>query len=70
MLETLVVLEVASMTKVSDLHLRVLTFVVKEDILVLDVAVHNFFHVNVFESNCYLYENLQCLLFNKVCLAA
>ena len=48
MLETLVVLEVASMTKVSDLHLRALTFVVKEDILVLDVAVHNFLHVNVF----------------------
>ena len=47
MLEALVVLEVASVAKVSDLDLWVLSFFVEEDVLVLDVTVSNLFHVNI-----------------------
>ena len=47
MLEALVVLEVASVAKVSDLDLWVLSFFVKEDVLVLDVTVYNLLHVYV-----------------------
>ena len=47
MFEALVVLEVASVAKVSDLDLWVLSFFVKEDVLVLDVTVYNLLHVYV-----------------------
>ena len=61
-MEALIVLEVASQTKVSNFDFWSFVQTTQEDVFVLNVAVNDLFHVNVFQPNCHLEENLLCLL--------
>ena len=67
--EALIVLEVARQTEVSNFDFWCLANAAHEDVLVLDVAVHNILFVDVLKPYSHLGEDVQYLCFGKPFLA-